>query len=68
MIIDHTFKHPGLYVEGRYFGDKFNEARSFAFALACEYMRPIKVWHNAPTERHPTRDIDEVLPELANAA
>ena len=54
MITDHTFHNRGLYVEGRYFGDRFEHARSFAFSLACEYMRPVKVWFNAPAETPPT--------------
>lgn len=62
MQIDHTYHQKGLYVEGRYFGDNFEHARSFAFALACEYMRPIKVWFNAPAEAPPTIELHTAQP------
>ncbi len=62
MINEHTFHHRGFYVEGRYFEDDLPAAHSFAFALACEYMRPIKVWHNAPSQPVRTTPVEVVHP------
>lgn len=67
MITDTTFRHRGLYVEGRYFGNDGEQATSFAFALACEYMRPIKVWFNAPNESIPTVPITTAHPPTVAA-
>jgi hypothetical protein len=63
MINDPTFRHRGLYVEGRHFGADFDCARSFAFALAVEYIRPIKVWFNAPNEAFPTTELFTAQPD-----
>ena len=36
-------KRPGYYVEGKYFADRFHQARARAAYLSQEYGRPIPV-------------------------
>lgn len=52
-----SLRLPGFYVEGRHFGNRLRHAESFAFALACEYMREINVVHNSPPDPQPQRVI-----------
>ena len=35
---------PGFYIEGRYYGTKFNQAAGRATFLAAEHKRNIDVW------------------------
>ena len=65
MTTDQTLHHRGLYVEGRFFGNSFETARSFAFALANEYMRPINVDYNAPSESPPITPLFRAEPVRA---
>lgn len=37
-------KRPGYYVEGKFFGSNFHQARARAAFLAREYGRGIDVW------------------------
>lgn len=49
-------KRPGYYVEGKWFGDHFHQARARAAHLAAEYDRPVdlkRVEHESPPDAKP---------------
>lgn len=44
-------KRPGHYVEGRWFGDKFNQACARARHLSQTFGRPVAVSYLAPEDK-----------------
>ena len=60
-------KRPGYYVEGRWFGDRFHQARARAAHLAAQYGRPVKVMllaHGTPD--HPELRVFSEVCEIHN--
>lgn len=56
-------KRPGYYMEGKYFADRFHQARARAAHLSQEYGRPIPVMFLAHEDNgHPNTAVSyEVL-------